>query len=497
MDRKNFLKLSSSAAVFTMVGGIGWLLEGCKKKSLKIAEAISVRIGNFDNPLRLPAVVDGNSIINLRAKKNTTSIIKGKNSAVLGYGDGILSPTIKVSNGQTVNIDFQNQLEEISNIHWHGLIIPENMDGHPQNKVNPGGSFTYQFTINQRAGTYWFHPHPHLLTAKQVFKGLAGMFIVNDAEETALNLPSGEFELPIIIQDKRIYSDGSLNYSPESTDVMSGYFGDYVCVNGSWSPYHNIKTKIYRFRILNGSNARAYDLSFSNGQSFYVIGSDGGLLASTQTVGSLMLSPGERADVLVDFSTSAVGTEIYLQNNSFNGGESQGQELFKILKFFVGEQVTETFSIPAALSALTLIPAASSVKTRSFEIANNHSGGHGGAGSGSSASLHKIGGKSFDMNRIDETVSAGTTEIWEFDNSNGEDLHPMHLHGIHFQVLSRTGGRGIVLPHEGGWKDTVLCMPGEKVKIIMTFPNNPGKFVFHCHNLEHEDSGMMLNYKIV
>lgn len=494
MDRKRFLKISGSATLFTLTGGITWLLEGCMKKSMKIAKAISVRTGNFDNPLRLPSIVDGSIGISLKAKKNTTSVIKGKNSVVLGYGDSILSPMIKVNNGQNVNIDFKNQLEEISNIHWHGLIIPESMDGHPQNKIVPGSSFSYQFTINQRAGTYWFHPHPHLLTGKQVYKGLAGMFIVNDVEETALGLPSGEFELPIIIQDKRIYSDGSLNYSPEPTDVMNGYFGDHICVNGSWSPYHNIKTKIYRLRILNGSNARVYDLSFTNVSNFYIIGSDGGLLAATQTVSSLMLSPGERADVLVDFSSIALGTEIYLQSNSFNGGESQGQESFKVMKFIISEQVAETFSIPTALSTFTLIPSTSSVKTRYFEIANDHSGGHGGASS--SASIHKIGGKSFDMERIDETVTAGTTEIWEFDNSNGPDLHPMHLHGVHFQVLSRTGGRGVILPHESGWKDTVLCMPGEKVKIIMTFPNNPGKFVFHCHNLEHEDSGMMLNYKI-
>lgn len=497
MDRRNFLRLSGSASVFTMLGGLGWMLEGCKKKVVKMKKAISVRTGNFDNPLRVPSELNADSVISLLARKNVTSVIKGKNAAVYGYADGILAPVIKVNNGQTVTVEFHNQLEEISNIHWHGLIIPENMDGHPQNKINSGGSFTYQFTINQRAGTYWFHPHPHLLTAKQVFKGLAGMFIVRDTEEAALNLPSGEFELPIIIQDKRIYTDGSLNYSPETSDIMSGYFGDYVCVNGSWSPYHTIKTRIYRLRVLNGSNARVYNLSLSNNLNFHIIGSDGGLLASTQTVSSLLLGPGERVDVLVDFTSVTVGDEIYLQNNSFDGGEFQGTQSFKIMKFVVDVQLTESFSVPTSLSVFSSISSSSSVKTRYFEISNNHSGGHGGHGTGSSASFHKIGGKSFDMERIDETVNAGTTEIWEFDNTNGTDIHPMHLHGVQFQVLSRTGGRGIVVPHESGWKDTVLCMPGERVRIIMTFPNNPGKFLFHCHNLEHEDSGMMLNYKIV
>ncbi len=497
MDRKKFIQLSSSATLFTLFGGVSWLLEGCKKTAMNMAKSISVNSGNFDNPLRLLPVLNGASPINFTAKQNQTTVIKGKISNALGFANDILAPVIKVNNGQTVSINVTNQLEEKTNIHWHGLIIPENMDGHPQYTINQGSSFNYQFTINQKAGTNWFHPHPHLTTGKQVNKGLAGIFIINDTEEAALNLPSGEFELPLIIQDKRIYSDGSINYSPEARDVMSGYFGQYVCVNGSWSAYHNIKTKIYRLRLLNGSNARVYNLSFSNNLDFNIIGSDGGLLAATQTTNSLLLSPGERADVLVDFSAVTVGTEIYLQSNSFNGGDSQGSESFKILKFKVTEQITETFTIPTSLAVFTPIPSSQAIKTRSFDIANNHSGGHGGMNMGSSSSIHKIGGKSFNMDRIDETVTASTTEIWEFDNSAGADLHPMHLHGVHFQVLSRVGGRGIILPHETGWKDTVLCMPNEKVKIIMTFPNNLGKFAFHCHNLEHEDSGMMLNYKII
>jgi blue copper oxidase len=377
MERKDFFKFTGSATALVLFGGIASLFESCKKTTMKMSAAISVLTGKFDNVLRLPPIISGTSPINLVAKKNTTSIIKGKTSYVLGYGDSILAPIIKVNNGQTVSINFQNQLEEITNIHWHGLIIPENMDGHPQNKVLPNSSFNYRFTINQKAGTNWFHPHPHLITGRQVFKGLAGMFIINDSEEVALNLPSGEFEIPLIIQDKRIYTDGNINYSPESMDVMSGYFGQYICVNGSWSAYHNIKTKIYRLRILNGSNARVYNLSFSNSLNLNIIGSDGGLLGTTQTVPNLLLSPGERIDVLVDFSSLSAGEEVYLQSNSFNGGDSQGYESFKIMKFNVTEQVPETFSIPTVLASFTSLASSLSIKTRSFEIANNHSGGHG------------------------------------------------------------------------------------------------------------------------
>lgn len=495
MDRKEFIKYTGSVTAFALFGGFVSFLESCKKHGMDMAKSISVIIGNFDNPLRTLPILDGLSPINFTAKRNTATIIKGKTSQVYGYNGEILAPIIKVSNGQTLSVALSNQLEEVTNIHWHGLIIPESMDGHPKNTIQPGGSFNYQFTINQKAGTNWFHPHPHQITAKQVYKGLAGMLIINDSDEAALNLPSGEFEIPLVLQDKRIYSDGSLNYSPDMMDIMSGYLGQYVCVNGIWSPFFNVKTKIYRLRILNGSNARAYNLAFSNGINFSVIGSDVGLLGNTQTINTLLIAPGERVDVLVDFSSITLNSEFYLESRTFSGGDSQGIETFKIIKFIISELVAETFIIPNSLVPFSPISSSLSTKTRSFDISNPH--GAMGGGHGGHSSMHTIGGKSFDMNRIDETVSVGATEIWEFDNSNGLDLHPMHMHGVHFQVLSRMGGRNTIQPHETGWKDTVLCLPGEKIQVIVTFPNNPGVFVFHCHNLEHEDSGMMLNFKIV
>ncbi len=495
MRRIEFIKISGGAATFVMLGGISWLLESCSKTNMMSIGSNSVLEGSFDYLLPIPQTLLGTNAIFLNAQHNITNIIKGKKSRVLGYSEGILGPIIKVQNGQSVNVNFINGIEEETNIHWHGLLIPANMDGHPENIVQSGASFNYNFTVNQRAGTYWFHPHTHMKTAKQVFKGLAGMFIVNDAEEANLNLPSGEFEIPIVIQDKRIYSDGSLNYSPTSEDVMSGYFGEHICINGAHSPYCEVKTRVYRFRVLNGSTARVYNLSFGN-MIFHIIGSDAGLLPVSQTVNSLILAPGERADILVDFSALSVGSEVFLQSNTFNGGESQGSQSFKIMKFKINAQETENFTVPSSLSAITFISSSSAIRTRSFDIANSH-GGMNMTNMESMAMTHNIGGKSFDMNRIDETVKAGDTEIWEFDNSMGTDLHPMHIHGVHFQILSRIGGRNTVQPHETGWKDTVLLMPGEKVKTIMTFPNNLGKFVFHCHNLEHEDSGMMLNFKII
>jgi blue copper oxidase len=197
--------------------------------------------------------------------------------------------------------------------------------------------------------------------------------------------------------------------------------------------------------------------------------------------------------VLIDFSGLEVGKEVYLVSNKFSEFNVQGRQSFSLLKFKIDRAANSSFTLPSTLSNVTPLNPGLSVKTRKIDIAQMISGegGHGGMG------RHSINGKIFEMDRVDETVSAGTTEIWEFDNSAGDEIHPMHIHGVQFQVLERTGGRNTVIASEKGWKDTVLLMPGEKVRVIMTFPDYTGVFVFHCHNLEHEDDGMMLNYKIV
>lgn len=458
--------------------------------SLKVIE------GDFSASLAIPQTVLANGSPALNAQITTASIMNGKTTRVFGYHQNILGPTLKMNSGETANISFNNSLAEETNIHWHGLLVPQNMDGHPENIIQAGSSFNFNFNINQRAGTYWYHPHPHGKTAHQVFMGLAGFFIVNDAEEASLNLPSGDYEIPLVIQDKRIYSDFALNYSPTDDEIMTGYLGQYVCVNGIYSPSHKVATRWYRLRILNGSTARVYNLALSNGASFTVIGADGGLISIPETTDNLLLAPGERADILVDFSSYTIGTEIYLQSGVFSGGgEAQGSDAFRIMKFLVDRQETDSFTVPASLSSIIPIPATQSSYNRNFDLKQPDHNAHGGMNMGSMQ--HTINGKSFDMNRIDFSVNAGATEIWTFDNSMSDEIHPMHIHGVQFQVLDRTGGRGALMATEKGWKDTVLLMAQEKVRVIMTFPNNKGKFVVHCHNLEHEDSGMMLNFEIL
>lgn len=475
MNRLDFLK--------TMGLGLGssYLLSGCMGNGDPVPVT---EITDFGNALKIPETII--NPINLIAQTVQDTIMGGKKSEYLGYGQGILGPTIRINNGGSLNLKFSNQLKEHSNIHWHGLIIPSDMDGHPDQMVMPNESFNYKFTINQQAGTNWYHPHMHELTGKQVTQGLAGLFIVESGEEKALNLPSGSFEIPLIIQDKRFNSDASIKYNPDMGEIMDGYMGETILINGTSAPFLNVFSSLYRFRILNGSSARLYNLALSNSSNFYIIGSDGGILGKPELVNSLILAPGERADILIDFSKATLNSEIFLESKTFSGmGKAQGKQAFKILKFIVNKQGLVNFTVPN-----TLIPfqkLSGSTKERFFSLKMKMMSMKGG--------MHRINGKVYDSNRIDESVVFGTTETWEFDNSTGDEPHPMHMHGVQFQVIGRSRGRNEIQPHENGWKDTVLVAPKEKVQINVKFTQK-GKFVFHCHNLEHEDDGMMLNFEV-
>ena len=489
MKRREFIK-STGLRALTAWAGTSLLLNACHTEEDMIGEPNWIVEGSFDRPLIIPSAVNNGS--SLTAQFSSGEILKGKSTNMYDYGTGLVGPMIKANKGATVNVSLQNNLSEKTNIHWHGLILPENMEGHPKDVAAPGESLQYALPIQQRAGTYWYHPHPHGDTAKQVFMGLAGMFIVNDEEEASLNLPSGEFEIPLIIQDKH-FEGNNLDYSPNDDEIMTGYLGEQIVVNGMHAPFLNVAAGWYRLRILNGSTARVYNLGFTNGKQFYVIGADGGLLKTPENVSSQLVGPGERLDILVDFSDLALGKEIFLVSNKFSEFNVQGRQSFSLMKFKVDHSASPTFELPSTLSSFSPLDPSQSIKTRTFDITTTvgGEGGHGATGK------HSINKKIFEMDRVDETVEAGSTEIWEFDNMNGDEIHPMHIHGVQFNILHRMGGRNEIIASEKGWKDTVLLMPGEKVQIIMTFPQYTGVFVFHCHNLEHEDDGMMLNYKIV
>ena len=460
----------------------------------------TIATGNFEVRLPIPETLRANDF-DLSAEAVDMNLGGGINLSGLQFNNSLPGPTIRKQKGETVNIRFNNETGQESIVHWHGLIVPPEMDGHPRDAVPSGRSYDYHYTINQRAGTHWYHPHPHGLTGEQVYKGLAGFYIVEDDEERALNLPQGARELPLVIQDRRVDDSGRVCYDPSMPErMMTGFLGNNIMVNGAPHPFCEVSPDVYRLRILNGSNARIYNIAFENGASFTVIGSDGGLLPAPVDTTELLLAPGGRADLLVDFSSGFRGSRVELISKPFevpstggrmgrmqdmmggSGGPEQGTG-FSIMEFRIeGEAQDDAFSLPDQLSRSNFPVPSDASSTRNILLSMEMMTGH------------TINGRQFEMERADEQVRQGDTEIWEFVNESTVP-HPMHVHALHFKVLERSGSRGL-LPTETGWKDTVLVMPGEKVSVIMKFEAPKGLYVFHCHNLEHSDNGMMANVLI-
>lgn len=418
------------------------------------------------NPLRIPPTIAPGGAA-LTAAPASVNLGGGKLSSVLAYNGFFPGPTFRANSGDAADIAFTNGLSAETTIHWHGMIVPPAADGHPMDAVMPGAGYAYRFPVAQRACLNWYHPHPHMKTGEQVALGLAGAFIVNDAEEAALNLPSGLYEVPLILRDADFDNSGNLSYTAKS----SGFLGKTPLVNGTLSPKLQVDTAIYRFRVLNGANARVFRLALSNGAPLVVIGNDGGLLDTAPApVAEIELSPGERLDILVDFRGLAVGDKLMLRCLSAG---------WDLLEFAVARAVTVAGEIPAgALSTIT--PLADPVLTREFSFDG----------------MSRINGKVYDMHRIDFQVPLDQTERWRF-KTGGNAPHPVHVHGASFQVVSRTGGRGRVLPWERGWKDTVLLLDGETVDVLIRFEAYRGLYVMHCHKLEHEDMGMMANFEVI
>jgi FtsP/CotA-like multicopper oxidase with cupredoxin domain len=424
------------------------------------------------------------------------------------------SPTIRLRQGQSARIDLVNELPEPTILHWHGLAVPEEADGHPRLAIDPGERYAYDFPILNRSGTYWYHPHTHGLTAAQTYKGMGGLLIVDDDEEDGYQLPSGEYEIPLILQDKRLDGSLSLAYGLGMPhDMMHGYLGDTAFSNGVVNATVDVRRSRYRLRILNGSSARILDLGLSSGDPLHLIGSDGGLLHAPIRMERIMLGPAERADVLVDFSSKRPGERVMLRSLAFEvpgmmgmgmgrggsggrggmmmmgmGGSPQGTAM-DLLEFVVQESPAETGPpTPALFSAVPDRGAVTgSTPRRSFTFNSTMMMGSGGP-------THTINGKQFEMERVDERVPRMQTEVWSFVNDS-ELPHPVHVHAGQFRVLSRTGGRARVMPWETGLKDTVLTLPGERVDVAVRFFYE-GLFLLHCHNLEHEDMNMMLNFEV-
>ncbi len=568
---------------------------------------------------------------------------KGPEGTVAEIPGSFLGPLIRLKKGQKVRINFHSKLSEPTIVHWHGLHVPAEVDGHPMHVIDNGETFVYEFEVLNRAGLHIYHPHPHELLAKQLYQGMAGGIIVNDEEEAKLELPSGEYEIPVVIQDRRFDDQNRMIYAPTMHDRMMGYYGDRILVNGRPNVELEVASRAYRLRFLNGSTARIYKLGWSDGTPITVIGVDGGLLEVPETLPYVMLAPGERLDVWADFSGRPQGSELTMRSLPFKGvlpkmasqmmgggmggggmgggmmggmgggmggmghGMMGGMALpvgsdFPIFKVRVTRVTSDSPKLPSHLSTfkhytlsdvanpnkpvpigISEAPMAMLLNGRPYrfndvqpneripvntiqliEIFHAHGGegghgggkpqgqaqGHGGEAGGSGEKPQggmgggmgggmmggmgggmmgggmghgmmgggMMGGGMGGMDHGGQGQAGGKG----MEGGMGGGMmggmgggmmgggmmlsmaHPIHLHGQQFQTISRTIGAeeaedyatvkdGFV---DSGLKDTVLVMPGEKVRIIKPFQDFKGLFVYHCHNIEHEDMGMMRDFLV-
>ena len=438
------------------------------------------------NPLRFPPVFTNGGTMTLAT--SNVNVWPGQNTQVLAINGSYPGPSVVIQRGSNFTANFINNHTEPATIHWHGINAPELMDGHPKDAIAPGGSYTYTFPVINRGGTYFYHSHADMLTAEHVFKGFAGFFIVDDPAELSLGLPRGIYDVPLCIQDRRAADIPQFTYNPTMPDIMHGFLGDTPLINGTPEAYFEVSRTLYRFRLLNGSNARIYKIAFSDSRPFHIIATDGGLKDQAVQVTSFFLSPGERTDILVDFSPYTIGQNVILKSLPFTapgtGTYRQGTEM-NLMRFDITGNTGSGGIIPATMPPINYYNIADIKTTRNFVLTMTMSGMH----------MHLINGLTFQMDRIDWETPLNSLEEWKIVNASNM-LHPMHSHSEQFQVYSRNGNTNLP-PEDKGWKDTVLINPLETVRVLVKFETYKGIFLFHCHNLEHEDDGMMLNYKIV
>ncbi len=464
-----------------------------------------VRVTNggltFENKLLIPeqyfgTVADGRRQFHLTVDEGSREFLPGKRTPTAGVNGPYLGPTLRLRRGEDVDLIVRNDLDEMTTMHWHGAHVPARMDGTPHQRIQPGTSWTASFEVHQQAAPLWYHPHPHGRTGLHSYRGIAGFMWIDDDNSEALDLPKtyGVDDIPLVIQDRLFDDDGAFRFAINQGAV----YGDTMLVNGTWSPFLQVESRRIRLRLLNGSNARIYYIGFDDNRVFHQIATDGGFLETPLQTNRVTLAPGERAEILVDFSD---GAEAVLKSypeaglldtvGSFFVGLGNGH--LELLKIVPQPAKRASHALPERLNTIARIEAADAAKTRPMVLGGPLRGG-GPAGPGVGPPIN---GKIMDMGRMDEVVRLGDIEIWEVSNPGGQ-AHPFHIHLVQFQILDRNGR-----PPAGaelGWKDTVLVPAGDTVRIIMPFeryadPQVP--YMYHCHIMEHEDAGMMGQFLVV
>jgi bilirubin oxidase len=437
-----------------------------------------IDIDENKSELFIPEIIEtvgDEASIELTMQATETEFFRGVFSDTFGYNGNFLGPTLKVYNKQSITLTTNNRIGEPSTIHKHGLHVPGSVDGGPHQKIDSGNSRTEILNIDQEASTNWYHPHLMGSNAEHVYKGLAGLLIVEDENSLSLGLPNeyGVNDIPLIIQD-RLFVEGVMTYS---MDHRRGYLGNTILVNGTVGAYKNVPMGWVRFRILNGSNARFYDFKFEDNRSFEVIATEGGFLESPVAMKNLEVWPGERFEIMVNFNDSSV---VKLMANSTNRGQS---ESFEIIEFRPDENQSSNGQLPAQLNRIDSYDPSEVINTREFRF--NMDGVEGG--------MMGINGVAMNMDVINERVQKNILERWVISSFDGK--HPFHLHGASFLVLSMDGNE--VPLHEQGWKDTVKV--DDEAEILVQFEleaDDENPYMYHCHILEHEDMGMMGQFTV-
>ncbi|GIH15972.1 multicopper oxidase family protein [Rugosimonospora africana] len=521
LSRRRLLGLAGGAGIAAAVGFTVPILSRQDQTGKLLPSQIPLP-RPFQVPLPVPPMLapgrhpdfPGADFFEIRQLVTRQEILPGVPTEIWGYNGTFPGPTLTSRSGVRTVVRHHNNLNVPTVTHLHGGHTPPGSDGFPTDllypQTHPGlpmnampgmatmgkpdpqahtttGKRDYHYPMTQRAATLWYHDHRMNFTAQSVYRGLAGFHLVHDAEEARIPLPDADRDIPLMIADRSFAADGSLLYpaldpttltTPGTTDpYMGGVLGDVILVNGAPWPVLDVAAVRYRFRLLNASNARRYQLTLSpppaDGTAFIQIGSDGGLLANPVHHTTIDIAPAERFDVVIDFSRYTTGQEITLTNQL--GSETTA----RVMRFRVARREADGSNVPDQLSTMEHIPVSQAQQTRSFSFQNHD------------RRTWTINSKEFDPTHPIATPRLDATEIWRFTT----DLHhSIHLHLVQFQVIARNGKPPGA--YDAGWKDTIDLKPAEEAAIIARFTDYPGRYVMHCHNLEHEDMAMMTTFTV-
>ena len=508
INRRDALKLA-------LAGGVATLLQEC---DLRPSHGNSSKVvPRFEAVLPIPPVLEPTrsdkhaDYYEIEARESTASILPGKQTTIRSYNGIFPGPTIKTKRGRATQVRFTTKLQTPVVTHLHGGHTPSDSDGwptdvilsarhqapatsahmdHTGDTVRMAQTFAskyehnYTYPNDRRAATLWYHDHAMGATGQNVYMGLAGFYLLEDEEERSLPLPRGHYDIPLMLCARQFNDDGSFRYNPHG---HAGADGDVILVNGAAWPALQVERRGYRFRILNASNATTFTLTLSSGQQFVQIATDGGLMARLVEVQHISMAMAERVEVVIDFSEYAAGDSVVLRNTEKHG------PLGEIMRFDItGPAVSDHGQLPDHLSAIEVLTPEAVVRTRTFtfgprpELRYHYPPVH-----------WAINGNRFDPEHAQANPRLGDVEIWRFvyEKSPWKRTHPVHIHLVNFQILDRNGQAPDA--HERGWKDTLRLDSGSDARVIMRFDGYRGRYLTHCHNLEHEDYDMMMRFDVV